>query len=331
MRHDIKRRHLLLGTAQLALLEALPRIAMSEEKPVSSLRRIRIATVGAPNVDDIEAWYTEWLSYQVVHKGAVSSALANSWGAPDNAGRKELVLAPENGGDVYIRAVEIDPVPEYKPMTSFGWNSIEIIVDDVYELAKQIEGSPFEVIGEPHSLGGGFASIHAMQIVGPAQEVLYLTCETGDREKSTLPIPNSFVDRPFIMILAGPDIEAMAEFYVGHFDMGRIPNFTSSLSIASRAMGLPSDYVFTLGLVRARERGNNIELDEYPKSAGHRTRSEGQLPPGVAMTSFSVDDIDAFDLPFISEPQPLYGDKRAATFVGPAGELTELIEDPAGD
>jgi hypothetical protein len=41
-----------------------------------------------------------------------------------------------------------------------------------------------------------------------------------------------------------------------------------------------------------------------------------------------VDDLGVFDLDFITAPARLYGDRRAATFAGPAGELTELIEDP---
>jgi hypothetical protein len=235
---------------------------------------------------------------------------------------------PAGGGDDFIRAVEIDEVPDYRAMTSFGWNSIEIIIDDVYALNETLKKSPFPIIGEPHSLGGGFASIHAMQVVGPAQEILYLTCETGDREKSTLPLPGSFVDRPFIMILAGPDIDELENFYVEKFGMGAIPHFQSSIKMISQALGLPEDHVFELGLLRGRERGNNIELDTYPESAGHRARPDGQLPPGVAMTSFSVDDLDAIDVRFIADPIETYGGLRAATFVGPAGELTELIEDP---
>ncbi len=166
-----------------------------------------------------------------------------------------------------------------------------------------------------------------MQVVGPAQEVLYLTCETGDREKSTLPIPRSFVDRPFIMILAGPDINAIEDFYVGNFGMTAIPHFQSSISMISRSLGLPDDHIFELGLLRGAERGNNIELDTYPASAGRRKQHEGQLPPGIAMTTFAVPDLDALDVDFISPPATIYGPKRAATFVGPAGELTELIEE----
>ena len=319
---------ILSGALLAALLCAGAVATEAQEVTEPQLRRIKMATVSVPDVDQWRALYREWLDYQLVEQGEVSAALAASWGAPGSAGKRYAVMAPASGTDVFIRAVEATPVDGYRAMTTFGWNSIEIIVDDVYALHERLKASPFEIIGLPHSLGGGFASIHAMQVLGPGEEVLYLTCETGDRDKSTLPIPGSFVDRPFIMILAGPDLDAMAEFYVDNFAMTRIPNFNGPIGMVARAMGIPEDHVFPLGLLRGRERGNNIELDGYPEMATARPRINEELPPGVAMTSFSVDELDGFDLPFITAPAVLYGDRRAATFVGPAGELTELIEEP---
>ena len=319
----------LLVSALFTLVFDYPGRVMAEDvQQAPSLRRIKMATVGAPDLAKMESWYTQWLGYEVTERGEVADALALSWGTPNTAGRPYILLAPAGGGDVFIRGVEIDSMPNYRAMSTFGWNSIEIIVDDVYALRKQLEGSPFKIIGEPHSLGGGFASIHAMQILGPAEEVLYLTCETGDREKSTLPIPQSFVDRPFIMILAGPDLEAMADYYVSKFNMGRIPNFESSLPIVGNVLGVDPDYRFTLGLLRGAERGNNIELDQYPPLAKVRATADGQLPPGVAMTSFTVKDLDSLDIEFIQPPGRHYGVARSASFVGPAGEITELIEEP---
>ena len=333
MKTTINRRDFLArtGEAGLALglpLSLQPTLSSAQSGNNSALRRIKMATVGAPDLAPIEEWYGDWLGYTVVERGHIAAALAQSWGAPANTGRPYLLLQPESGTDVYIRAVEIDAVPDYKAMTSFGWNSIEIIIDDVYALGEKLVNSPFEIIGEPHSLGGGFASIHAMQVIGPAEEVLYLTCETGDRETSNLPLPGAFVDRPFIMILAGPSVDVMRDFYADKFAVATMPNFDSNLGLVIRAQGLPEDHIFPMTLVRGRERGNNIELDGYPESAGPRIHNEGQIPPGVSMTSFSVDDIDALDLEFITPPQPLYGTRRAATFIGPAGELTELIEEP---
>jgi hypothetical protein len=38
--------------------------------------------------------------------------------------------------------------------------------------------------------------------------------------------------------------------------------------------------------------------------------------------------LDGLKVKFIQPPAKLYADKRSATFIGPAGELTELIEEP---
>lgn len=292
------------------------------------LTRIKIATIGAPDVNEIARLYGRWLDYDVASKGTVSETLAASWGAPASAGRPYVMLMPASGEDVFIRAVETDPVKNYRAMTTLGWNAIEIIVDDVYATRKKLEAAPFKIIGEPHSLGGQFASIHAMQFLGPAQEVVYLTMETGDRAKSTLPIPKVPIDRPFIMVLAGHDLEVLVSFYASRFGLSRIPIFPAQLDLVREAQALPEGHEFTMSLLRGAERGNNIELDGYPISAQHRETAPGQLPPGVAMTTFSVPDLDALELDFIQPPQMLYGTLRAATFVGPAGELTELLEEP---
>ena len=51
------------------------------------------------------------------------------------------------------------------------------------------------------------------------------------------------------------------------------------------------------------------------------------------MCSFNVNDLDEFDVDFVSAPvrdsSLAYGDHRTATLIGPAGELTELIEVPS--
>ena len=57
----------------------------------------------------------------------------------------------------------------------------------------------------------------------------------------------------------------------------------------------------------------------------------GQLPPGNAIGSFSVSSLDDFDLEYLSAPiqdaSQAYGGGRCASFVGPAGEITELVEE----
>lgn len=322
----ISRKHFLALSGAAATSAALPRLPIAQEsRPL--LSRIKMATIGAPNLDAIERWYTTWLAYTVAERGMVSEALAASWGAQNTAGRPYIMLQAASKDDVYIRAVEVDPIPGYKAMTTWGWNAIEIIVDDVDTLHEGLLKSEFTHLAGPANLMGGTSSIRAAQYKGPAEEVIYLTCETGDRSKSTLPLPRGPVDRPFIMVLAGTDLDAMEKFYGDTFNMheGKY-RFTSTGGLISQMQGRPDDLVYNIGLVRCRERGNNIELDEYPADTKARVPADGQLPQGVAMTSFECDSLDEIDVTFITDPVIEYGGKRVATFIGPTGELTELIE-----
>ena len=94
-----------------------------------------------------------------------------------------------------------------------------------------------------------------------------------------------------------------------------------------RHIAFVPDHAFELGGVRAKEPRNSIEIDTYPPTAKPRPRPAGQLPPGNAIASFSVADLDAIKAKYISPPAKLYGNTRAASFIGPAGELMELIEE----
>jgi hypothetical protein len=324
---DLSRKAFLTLSGAAAATAALPRILFAQEaRPL--LSRIKMATIGAPSLDAIERWYTTWLAYTVHERGSVSDALAASWGTPNTAGRPYLLLQSAAGDDVYIRAVEVDPIPGYQAMTTWGWNAIEIICDDVDALHEKLKTSAFTHLAGPANLMGGTSSIRAVQYKGPAEEVIYLTCETGDRSKSNLPLPRGPVDRPFIMVLAGTDLDEMERFYGETFNMGGGGyRFTSTGGLISKMQNRADDLVYNIGLVRCREKGNNIELDEYPADTGPRQPVEGQLPQGVAMTTFNCDDLDAIDLEFITTPVTEYDGKRSAVFIGPTGELTELIED----
>ncbi len=303
-----------------------------DEPAVRAVSRIKMTTIGATDLTQVEDWYGNWLDHTVAERGEISKTLADSWGTPNMAGRPYILMQPESGTDVFIRAALIDGVAGYNPMTTFGWNSFEIIVDDVYALNERLQDSPFDIIGAPESLGGEFASIHAMQVIGPMQEVLYLTCETGDRETSILPPPESFVDRVFIVVLAGPDTSVIQQFYSSKLRMEAAGEFDTPIERIAGALGLPEDHIFHLKMVTATERGNLIEIDDYPASAGPRPHGEGQLPPGNAMTSFSSNSLDQLDVDFISSPVQetslAYGGHRSAALIGPAGEIIEIIEEP---
>lgn len=315
----------------MALL--LTQVTAVGSQPAPAIDRIKIATVGAEDALATARLYQRWLDYDIVETGSVSAALAASWGAPAVAGRPYALLQGKSGDDVYLRTVQV-PVPEsYRAMTTWGWNAIEMIVEDPRALHAQLRESPLRHVGGPAYLGGDFPSILATQYKGPSEELFYLTTETGDRDNSPLLRPRADVDRPFIMVVAGPDARALTDFYVDVLG-GEEGFFTATpIPIIAGAQGLEASHAFPMGFVRMTQFSNAIEIDGYPASAGPRPVAAGELPPGVAMASFSVPDLDAFDPElFLSEPAQhasvAYGDSRSATLIGPAGELIELVEEP---
>ena len=173
-----------------------------EQEQQSKITRIKMGTMAAADLQPVEDRFKQWLGYTVVERGQISEALSSSWGTPDMTGRAYILMQPEGGADVFIRAVQIDEVAGFRGITTFGWSCFEIVVDDVYALNDTLLDSPFEIIGSPASLGGNFASIHAMQMIGPSQEVLYLTQQT-DPESTLLPDPGAPVGRTFILVLGG--------------------------------------------------------------------------------------------------------------------------------
>lgn len=296
----------------------------------SQLERITVATVPTSDLRGFERRYTHWLGYEVRERGRVSTALAKSWGAPKSAGRRYVLMSSAGSPDVFLRAVQAPRVKGYEAMTTWGWNAIEIIVDDPLALHEKFNRSPFKVIGEPKGLNS-YPSIVAFQIVGPDKEVIYLTAETGDRDKSPLPLPNSHVDRIFIMVVAGPDIEALLDWYATKFQMPRGPSRQVPIGVVQAAQNLTAEDLVSIGLIRLKEHGNLIELNGYSSAhAGPRPFHSGHLPPGVGITSFSVPDLDALELLYIRPPAyydgKVYDGRRAATVRGPVGELIELIE-----
>jgi len=66
------------------------------------------------------------------------------------------VLRPESGEATFLRLIEKSWVSMYKPLTSLGWNAIEIVVQDLEGLAKELANSPFKIIGEPRVLDFDF-------------------------------------------------------------------------------------------------------------------------------------------------------------------------------
>ena len=285
-------------------------------------------TVMAQDIEAVAASYVDYLGYRISHRGTVTDAMATAWLAPGQNGSAYLTMVPESGEPQWIRLIEGPAVPGYKPMTTFGWHSLEICVADVDAIPERIAGSPFEIIGPPRNLGMS-TSIRAMQVQGLAKEVLYLTQTNAGPDRDHLPNAKSFIDRIFIVVLGSPSMSKSRAFFEHNFDVEGGVSGETRIGVLNRAFGFDTDTKHHLTTVKMAGKCL-IEIDDYPPQAGPRPTPPGCLPPGVAMASFHVGALDDVDIPMLSSPvmlnEPPYDGAQVGVIRGVAGELIELIQ-----
>ena len=291
------------------------------------LGRIATVTINTPDIPAAVAAYQRYLGYRVVDDGALGRDTARAWARPALASARAVILEPASGSDTYLRFVEGPAYVDYQPFACLGWNAVELIVADVDSLAGQLAGSPFRVIGAPADLS--FTDkIRAMQVVGPAREVLYLTQIKERLAAFDTPEAAAFVDRAFIVILGGSNLDLLQDFYHGQFGVARAEAMPSVISVLSAPYGLPRDYRHAIAALKVSGQCY-IEADEMPPGAVARPCEPGQLPPGVALVSFEVDRLPGVvrSLGAVHRSPALpYAGRRSLACVGAAGELIELIE-----
>tara|TARA_R110001599_G_scaffold89493_3_gene236809 strand:+ start:28831 stop:29733 length:903 start_codon:yes stop_codon:yes gene_type:complete len=272
--------------------------------------------------------YRDILGMSVVEQGVLPANLAESWGCPESSGAPMATLQPASGADCHIRLVEQPDRYDFKPTTSFGWAAFELSVQDVFGWPDRLEGSGFDVVGPPKELAG-MPYFVPMQVLGTGREMVYLNEVRENTPSSDLPKALSPTDHIFIVILAAVDRAATVQWYCDHILLTEADTYTLAYSMINAAFDKPANTLSVLTMVQ-NGRLPIIEVDDYPVEATVRGRHDGMLPPGNALVSLAVDDLDMIDVEWITAPQKRdaapYGGRRTATTVGPAGELLELIE-----
>jgi hypothetical protein len=288
---------------------------------------IRTVTIATTDLDGLVDTYERCLAYGTVERGTVGAAQAASWAAPAVAGRRYALLSPAGRGDAYLRFVESRRPDGYAPFRHLGWNAAEHIVQNCDSLGECLKQSPFEIVGPPEDLSFS-DQIRAMQVRGPADEVLYLT-----EIKSKLPIfdtPDARfpVDRVFIVILGGRTMDEVQDWYATHLGVPRSPVIPSRISVLANAYGESPDTLYSIAALPLSGQAF-IEADAMPAAVLQRPCLPGELPPAISMVTFEVGTLPE-NLPWFTAPQRFDGlanaGGRSAVCRGPAGELIELVE-----
>ncbi len=270
-----------------------------------SLGPITSVTIATADLRASETAYVEHLGYRVSARGTISSDMANSWNCPAIAGARYVVVRPDAPEGFTFRFIESPAARQYRAFSCFGWNAAELIVRDVDAMAARLADSPFEVLGPPQDLSFTDA-IRAMQVRGPSGEILYLTQFQRDLEALPAPPARCDVDRVFIVIVGGPSLEALIEFYCSNFSIAAPQRMESRIRAMSDAFGLSPEQRYSIAALPLHGRCY-IEADQMPAAASAPESPSGHLPPGIALVSFASTSITA--------PQCLRG---------PAGEMLEL-------
>jgi catechol 2,3-dioxygenase-like lactoylglutathione lyase family enzyme len=293
--------------------------------------RLMCGTVLTPEFAASLGDYTRELGLRAVEDGEVPMALAAAWGAPAMAGRRFALLQGEGATTGYLRLVEGAACPGYRPLSSFGWVAFECSVRDAFALHDRIDKTAFPVLGPPKRVPG-FDNFIPFQVAGRAGEVLYLnTVLNSSMAGLDLPHAAAEVDRMFIAVLAARDRAESLRFQIEGLGLEEGETWTIPYSMINTSFGLPADHLTAMTMTKLG-RMPVAEVDQYPEGAVPRPVTAGELPPGNALVSLIVEDLNAVAAPFLGPPVtldgPLYGGYRAATVAGPEGALFELLERP---
>jgi len=292
---------------------------------------IRAATISVANLDKSIEDYG-WLNYKPVERGQVEQQLALSWGAENTTGLNYAVLQPQSGRDIFVRMIEQDTHPDYKPLRTYGWAALEICTQDTIRVNEIMEDSPFEIIGPPRRLDG-MDAIFPMQVKGRDQEIIYLTQISGDMPDENLPRASTLIDSLFILVLASPDLQKEIDWIIDKLGVDLGYEINLNYTMINKAFGLKDGTKHDIVTMR-HQRDVFLEVDQYPDKSVYRQGHFGQLPPGMSMGSFIHPDFDqildlnagAWITPPVKKDGAIYKGKRAGTLRSPSGTLFEMIE-----
>ncbi len=281
--------------------------------------------VVCPDLGEAVAAYTEFLAQRVLEKSPLEPQTAQMWQAPLLAGAPTALLASESGVP-WLRLVEDPDAGVAEPFRTLGWMALEVLVEDPDALALTLADSPFRILGEPAGLELN-PEIRAMQVQGPAGEVLYLT-RTGEAETIfQLPRARCAVDRLFIGVLSAVQREQSLSRWE-QLAGGSGHRFETLLGAVNRAWGYPPARQHPVAALQLAGQ-SLVEIDQLP-AAEPPSVPAGRLAAGIALLSFAVDDLEAEAFaacsPPCTPPGAFYRGRRATLARGADQERIELVE-----
>lgn len=291
------------------------------------------ATLLHQNIDQVISCYQNSLGYKVVDEHIVSKTLAALWNSPKLLGNRVVVLAAANG-QAWLRVVEDPNALPATPLKSHGWMALETNVKCVDAINTKIQNnhsalhftSCFKVIGQPEYLQVSDA-IKAMQVIGPAGEVSYLTQVNKEVPPFELPMTTYETAGLFIPVLCTPDRDKSLAFYQALNNADKGLNFKTKITVLNNAWDRDIEHQYEVATLQLDGKCL-IEIDQVPE-AEPITNNADSLPSGISIVSCRVKNIEniaqQFSLKIHHIDDSYYKNSAAILLKGPCGELIELI------
>ncbi|XQW83554.1 hypothetical protein ACOYR1_10340 [Thalassotalea piscium] len=283
------------------------------------------ATLLHTNIDEVITSYQNTLGFTLVSQGTISAQLAACWQAPYLIGNKIAVLASANG-DNWLRVIENENAKPANPLKSYGWMALESNVLDVDAIRKKFIDDAFTIIGEPAYLQVSDA-IKAMQVIGPAGEVNYLTQVDREVPPFELPMTTHETGSLFIPVLSTPDRDASLNFYQQLNDADKGLKFETKITVLNNAWGYDIEHQYPVATLQLDGKCL-FEIDQVD-TASALVDNIGSLPSGIAMITCRVKNIAQVAKAFNTEIHYLndnyYPNTSVIMLKGPAGEYIELV------
>lgn len=253
---------------------------------------LRHATLIVPDLVRMESAYAG-LGLLPCARWQVSVPQAAAWGQPQLGGLRVLELGPTATGPSLLRCIELVGAPVRPTRLSHGWMALEILVLDVDALAArlvaQLAPDAFTVVGAPADLDVS-PNIRAMQVIGPAGEMLYLTQIKAPVPPFEVPLSTPWryqggIGPLFIAVMSTPSRAAALQTCAPLLPKAQL-QFETKVTVLNRALGRALDHRWNVATVQFA--GECLfEIDEVI-DAQVTTPITGELPSGLAWISMDA-------------------------------------------
>ena len=239
---------------------------------------VALCTLIGTDGERLAAAYTGWLHQTISACGELDGDTAMALGYPQLAGHRQWLLSNPRGRQ-WLQIIEDPQATPRDSLATFGWLAMEMLVEDVDQLADGLADSPFELLRPPADLDVS-DRIRACQARGPAGEILYLTQVKGDVPPFDLPPCQAAVDHLFIPVLSTPSRDRSLAQYAGISGNEGI-SFDTRITVINQARGFDLERRHPVATLQLAGQAL-IEIDQIADTG----EAPGGVNSGVANIAF---------------------------------------------